>query len=242
MGLISQSPIYYRSLLAPNGVTQATWDNQVKLYYKLVYSNNRNQNNTKLDGEPDIFQFEFGNFRGSFVFGNDRIPVMIPYQNIKIEVPYSFDKNGGISSSDSWIFTTPDGTKYEFINSSDYTENAPKGYTSAIHGAMSFDYISQWNLSSITTIDDNIYNFSYENDNIINISSIMDYMQFAISGEPGSIGPEDFSVTVQNDISIKRLTQISSSFGRINFYKSLTPRLDFTNQYSVSSIKKYNNN
>lgn len=66
--------------------------------------------NGKRDGEPDIFTFNFSGYSGKFFFNDDRTPVIVPEQDLKIEPivqPNSYPIIG-------FIITTPDGTKYYF--------------------------------------------------------------------------------------------------------------------------------
>mgnify|MGYP003513248460 FL=1 len=59
-----------------------------------------------LDGEPDLFFFNFNGISGKFYFNDDRSPVLVPEQDIKIEV--------GLSTSnkiEGFTIITSDGTK-----------------------------------------------------------------------------------------------------------------------------------
>ena len=63
------------------------------------------------DGQPDIYNLNVGGYTGKFYLEKTStgafIAHLIPYQDIKIEVPTDF-KNG------IWKITTPDGNRYEF--------------------------------------------------------------------------------------------------------------------------------
>lgn len=62
------------------------------------------------DGEPDMFTFNFNGYSGKFFFNDDRTPVIVPEQDIKIETDL-------VNSGDpltTFILTTPDGVKYYF--------------------------------------------------------------------------------------------------------------------------------
>jgi hypothetical protein len=71
------------------------------------------------DGEPDLFLFNFAGYSGKFYFNDDRTPVLLPDQNIKIEYYFPNDtasvyiaKNANIQG---FILTTPDGIKYYLV-------------------------------------------------------------------------------------------------------------------------------
>jgi hypothetical protein len=122
-----------------------------------------------VDGEPDEFYFNFGKYSGKFVFDGERVPVTIPYiPGLKIESPFG-------SSSESWIFTTPEGTKYYFSNTPQYTEklysetNATPSYddwagpTPNINeGVSGNEYISKWYLSKVEGVNGEIMEYGYE--------------------------------------------------------------------------------
>ncbi len=63
-----------------------------------------------IDTEPDIFSFNIGGFSGKFIFDENRTPVLMPVQDIKIDVDY----NASTMKFDRWTITTPDGVKYYF--------------------------------------------------------------------------------------------------------------------------------
>lgn len=64
----------------------------------------------KKDGEPDIFTFNFSGYSGKFFFNDDRTPVIVPEQDLKIEPIIQTNSYPIIG----FIITTPDGTKYYF--------------------------------------------------------------------------------------------------------------------------------
>ncbi|MBI5370931.1 MAG: hypothetical protein HZA79_02765 [Sphingobacteriales bacterium] len=86
-----------------NGCSAATQPNNMK-------ADDPNFSNGKKDGEPDLFTFNFGSYSGKFFFNDDRTPIIVPEQDIKIEpiiAPNSLPIIG-------FKITTPDGTKYYF--------------------------------------------------------------------------------------------------------------------------------
>ncbi|MBL7731277.1 MAG: hypothetical protein JNM88_08875, partial [Chitinophagaceae bacterium] len=65
---------------------------------------------SKKDGEPDIFTFNFGGYSGKFFFNDDRTPILVPEQDLRIETNVTTSP----SAITTFIITTPDGTKYYF--------------------------------------------------------------------------------------------------------------------------------
>jgi len=59
------------------------------------------------DSEIDLYLYNFNGWTGKFVFDNNKIPILIPHNNLKIEVL----QQGLIQG---FNVTTPDGVKYEF--------------------------------------------------------------------------------------------------------------------------------
>lgn len=64
----------------------------------------------RADTEPDIFSFNVGGYSGKFFFNSNRQAVLIPEQDIKIEVNYD-EPN---LKFQSWTITLPNGIKYYF--------------------------------------------------------------------------------------------------------------------------------
>ena len=69
----------------------------------------------EIDGQSDLYYFNFAGYSGKFVIGNDGQTYIIPQQKVKI-VPPTDDVS-------EWIITTPDGMRYEF-GSEGYTETS----------------------------------------------------------------------------------------------------------------------
>ncbi|MEL6863610.1 MAG: DUF6443 domain-containing protein, partial [Bacteroidota bacterium] len=69
--------------------------------------------NNQLDTEPDIFSFNFGGYSGKFYMQQGQAPVLIPKQDLKIEVDYCSNPTS-TTCFQSFTITTPDGTRYIF--------------------------------------------------------------------------------------------------------------------------------
>jgi len=63
------------------------------------------------DSEPDLYFFNFNGYSGKFYFNDDRTPVMVPEQDLKITPIYPGNDWRGITG---FIITTPDGVQYYF--------------------------------------------------------------------------------------------------------------------------------
>ena len=68
-----------------------------------------------IDFEPDVFNFSFMGYSGRFMFNQERTSanpngriIMLPESDVRIEAQWVN------SEIDSWVATTPDGTKYFF--------------------------------------------------------------------------------------------------------------------------------
>jgi len=84
------------------------------------------------DSEPDMFSFNFNGYSGKFYFDESRKPIIVPEQDVKIEYVYEdtlWNSAPGIGSVlgksiESFVITTPDGTKY-FFGTPDQTVPTP---------------------------------------------------------------------------------------------------------------------
>ncbi|MDN5217516.1 hypothetical protein QQ020_35920 [Fulvivirgaceae bacterium BMA12] len=170
------------------------------------------------DGEPDFFFFNFLGNSGKFYFDDDRTPVLIPEQDIKIEVDYNETSNESISS---FTLTTPDGIKYYFGRTDDALDTDPVEKTkpfTASAGAYFGNALSSWYLHKITSADSLFeINLSYEAE---------DYSYWTISMFPVLAGSnEDEFKIVKNIVEGVRLSQITFSHGQVDFVAD-TLRLD----------------
>lgn len=121
-----------------------------------------------VDGEPDEFYFKFGKYSGKFVFDGDRVPTTIPYvPGLKIESPFGTPDN-------QWIITTPEGVKYYFSNSPEYTEVT---YTEALtlpyfddwmdhtpntnEAIDASEYTSKWHLTKVEGVNGESISYAY---------------------------------------------------------------------------------
>lgn len=86
------------------------------------------------DLTPDIFYFNFDGYQGRILFNEDREPLQIPHQDLKIEY-----------DDENWVITAPNGVQYYFLaNDAETTDsNGPSGI-----------FKSAWYLSEIVDAHD----------------------------------------------------------------------------------------
>ncbi len=164
------------------------------------------------DGEPDLFFFNFGGYSGKFFFRDDRTPVIVPEQDIKIVPTFT-----GGRSFDYFTLTTPDGVQYVFGNAPGATGAAPIEITnsySAQSGSAGFPPTSSWYLSRVISADDQfVVNLSYMAESYGYFTLSM----FAIDGSgTGSSGILGYDL-VKNTIQGVRLSKISFPNGTVTF-------------------------
>lgn len=100
------------------------------------------------DGEPDLFNFNFGGYSGKFYFRDDRTPVLVPQQDIRI-IPHT-TSNIHITG---FTIITPDGMMYDFGKTADTTDIDPvemSNSTTSSDPAINQNTISSWYLNKIT--------------------------------------------------------------------------------------------
>jgi hypothetical protein len=108
------------------------------------------------DGEPDLFFFNFGGYSGKFYFGDDKVPVVLPQQDIKIDYNYT---PGLRKSIESFVLTTPDGTRWYFGNTPATTDVDPVertlGYSSDNGYGNDGKSVSAWYLNKMVSSNGN---------------------------------------------------------------------------------------
>ena len=132
----------------------------------------------KYEFESDIYTFTFGNYYGSFIIGNNGMPVLLGDNGCKINIsamavqPYSTTATPINSSIE---ITTPDGYIYTFGGTSNYLEyfipNNPSDCKIMPR------YITSWFLKSIKAPNNRIANFSYHSNMQMNKYSYLVYLK-----------------------------------------------------------------
>ena len=117
------------------------------------------------DTEPDEFIFSAPGLGGKFIFGHDKQPRLVPYQDVDIQITYSGSEIAKI------IITNNLGVVYTFDKISKTTKEtrlpagvgSPKYFkTEAGLYALPITYNSSWKLSSVKGVAGEEINFLYE--------------------------------------------------------------------------------
>jgi len=131
------------------------------------------------DGEPDMFNFSFGNASGKFFFGADGLIKIVSDQKLKID--YVWNKNTvfliGMSYQNftSWIITTEDGTKYRFGFTGANPINVDFAVSSVEHT------ISAWHLYEIEAQTGEKVTFTYLNDHVSSTDILKVHASFSMT-------------------------------------------------------------
>jgi hypothetical protein len=185
------------------------------------------------DGEPDLYFFNFAGYTGKFYFNDDRMPILVPGQDIKIQ-PFLESTAGFVG----FIVTCSDGTKYYFgktgnngsVNPVESSTPATLQYGISNANAAA----SSWFLNKIMSADgtDSI-TLKYELEN---------YSYYALTTPPVlSTNYFPLQVTkmgielVKNFVSGVRLSQINFANGTIIFTKAASARIDVAGGSAVDN-------
>ncbi len=177
----------------------------------------------KYDSEPDLFFFNFGGYSGKFYFNDDRTPMLLPEQDVKIDVDYTYP-TGSMPrlSIQGFILTTPDGTKYYFGATPSTTDTDPVEFTKVMtdQNGLGFDKVlSSWYLNKIVSADGN---------NTISLNyRPVSYSYYSMSLAPTNQGSLGYK-SIRNYIHGVELASITSSNGQVNFIKATQPRQDLS--------------
>lgn len=201
------------------------------------------------DGEPDLYFFNFAGYSGKFYFDDDRTPIIVGGEDLKIE--YYFPKDDpndpanthtGISSNIyGFIITVPNGDKYYFgINKGGTASGAnPVEITfpySANHTSVTDNVFSSWYLNKIVSADGMFtINLTYQPESY----SYYSLATFPIKAENPT--PAYEYDLVKNNIQGVRLSQISYSNGKVDFIPSVTARTDLGRYISGEGLNDYVN-
>ncbi|PQV56489.1 YD repeat-containing protein [Sediminibacterium magnilacihabitans] len=147
--------------------------------YASYWANAQPYDETNIDNEPDLFYFNFNGYSGKFYFNDDRTPVLVPEQDIKIQCSYTpgtWNNSPGAWSGngrciESFTLITPDGVKYFFGIAPTPAQNPycdPIEVASMYTANMGTSYsqaISSWFLYQIVSPDGSFsINLNYQRD------------------------------------------------------------------------------
>lgn len=165
-----------------------------------------------LDTDPDNFYFNFASHSGSFVFGDDKKPVITPYQPLKIDFN---------SSSKNFTIVDEQGNTY-FFEQQEYVTSSISTYLSGI---------SSWYLTKMVSADgSDIINFIYTTDSIPQTENSFNFSQ-DISSNGGSTlySPQPMVKNVAwRQFNPVRISSILFNGGKVDFIAK-NGRLDEAN-------------
>lgn len=107
---------------------------------------------------PDVFNYDFMGYSGKFIFSRSGEIIKEKEDNLIIS-PVKIENVYGIEELQSWVITTPDGTKYYF-NQTEQSQIPNKPIDRAY-------YYSSFYLTSIETINGTIINLRYKKNGTI---------------------------------------------------------------------------
>lgn len=161
------------------------------------------------DGEPDLFSFNFNGYSGKFYFRDDRTPILVPQQDLKI-ITHTANNIHIIA----FTIITPDGMKYDFGKTADTTDTDPvemSNATTSSDPAINQNTISSWYLNKVTNPSGNkSVTLVYEQEK---------YTYFNIS-MPSLVGTNDSTYDhklIKMAIKGVRLSEIQFSAGQVKF-------------------------
>ena len=107
-----------------------------------------------IDFSPDLYNYSFGSYSGSFIFKHNGEIAKEKTDNVKIEPQYTLVD--GSWTLTSFILTTPEGTRYDFTQ-------LEKAYDESIAARYGKNHISGYYLTRIVTINQTEVQFIYKN-------------------------------------------------------------------------------
>ncbi|MBL7709153.1 MAG: RHS repeat protein [Chitinophagaceae bacterium] len=213
--------------LSDNGYSSYLWQDfsgsSGAIFLKDIHSG-------KADGEPDLFFFNFGGYSGKFYFGDDKVPVILPEQDFRIEYVYT---PGLFKSIESFIITVPDGTKYYFGMTASTTDTDPIERSLSISNTSGYGNngrsISSWYLNKVQSgdgLNSITLNYAAENYSYFNIGS-----GSIDEGDNSQRGSDLYKIAIEG----VRLTSINFTNGLVEFIADNQLRQDLSGtSWSVS--------
>jgi RHS repeat-associated protein len=193
------------------------------------------------DGEPDMFNFSFGNVSGRFFFGADGLIKIVSDQKLKID--YVWKKSTtyliGMSSQNiiHWTITTEDGAIYRFGFTGDAPMNNPinvdLSYSTVEHT------ISAWHLYEIEAQTGEKVKFTYLNDHVSSTDILKVHASFSMT--QNYVSASDGS-QFQESSPTPFLSRSAETF--LKTIEGTNWKIDFTHQeynsfYQAGSVSGY---
>ncbi len=194
--------------------------------YKLNYDGNyvvmdsiaRNVEYGFIDGEPDMYFFNFGPYTGKYIYDQAGKIHTIPTKRLEF-----------IDLGTGWKVIGEDGTIYTFNN----TE-----HTGISVGSFDQEVVSAWQVSSIQSADGvHSINFTYENVSYVTYSLSEETKYFAQNGV-GECLQTPQTMTASNLHRTQRLTRIDFEEGYLKFIYN-NPRCDLDGDKSLDLLEVY---
>lgn len=188
------------------------------------------------DGEPDLYTFNFNGYVGKFYFSDDRTPVLINGEDLKIEYYYPRDNAAAVTSMSvniqGFIITVPTGDKYYFgITDNAAQIGAPPIETtfpfSVDHEVATETVFSSYYLNKIVAADGvHTIQLTYASERYSYYTiSMFPIPSTPPDGTPAGTNSKEYRL-VSNNIDGVRLAQIRFSNGSVDFNPSAAARTD----------------
>jgi RHS repeat-associated protein len=164
----------------------------------------------QIDTEPDLFCFNVNGFTGKFFFNDNREVILVPQQDIRVEVLTSQHSWG--HSFDEWILTMPDGVKYYFGG----TDAVEKSASSSGYVFNTNMFIpSSWYLRRIESAGgEHLIELEYSTENYAYYHNASEYKVDASGACPApTVAPNPVKTLVQG----LRLQRITTSTQQVEF-------------------------
>jgi YD repeat-containing protein len=215
------------------------------------------------DSEPDMFSINCEGINAKFYFNDDRTPIILPQQDLKIDVRYTdgpWHNSPGAWNTlgrcfDEFKITTSNGTKYFFGTPPNVSFQAPlcepievaSTYTTSFTSSIGTSYsqaISSWYLYKIESPDGNFsINLNYEREKYALYSFYNFFISVPNSGAPFENGMGYIYQPAKNMMAGVRLSSIVAGNERIDFIAGL-PRQDVSgwDGYNIDISESANTN
>jgi|GEM_PF-1138611 len=198
-----------------------------------------------MDGEADIYNYNFGGYSGQFVMDNYGNVYTLPQQNIK----FTFTINPVGPYIKSFTALTPDGIKYFFGSSNDGNDAIEKTYTQSSCGNPKDKryYATSWFLKRIQDPMGHAMTFQYTTENYV-INQVRSESKYTFQSIDQTITgstfvvptPPDQSCGITNTLQGVKLSSINFENGTMMVYAN-TNRLDLINTKAIDSVALVSN-
>ncbi|OUJ69391.1 RHS repeat domain-containing protein [Hymenobacter crusticola] len=210
--------------------------------------------NGQYDGEPDLYFFNFNGYSGKFYFNDDRTPVVVDGQDLKIEYYYpSANQSPGTSASfniQGFIITVPTGDKYYFgvTDSSAPSEANPSPvettHSSAEDNLVTDNVYSSYYLAKVVAADGvHAITLTYAREKYCYYTIAMSPIRgngIVNGAVPVGAYLHEYSL-VKNNIDGVRLAQIAFSTGKVTFNSAASARTDLGEYLTGGLLDDYVN-